>query len=56
MGTILLFTLPSIIINAFITKEQKKAARVANMEAINELSNYRKFADYSRYTEKESEI
>lgn len=56
MGTILLFTLPSIIINAFITKEQKKAARVANMEAINELSDYRKFADYSRYTEKESEV
>ena len=43
------FTLPSIGINACITKEQKKASRVANMLAINEMQDYRNFADYSRF-------
>lgn len=47
--TILLSTLPSIGVNAYITKEQKKASRVADMLAINELSDYRTFADYSRF-------
>ncbi len=42
-GIILLSTLPSILINAFITKEQKKASRIADMLAINEMSDYRKF-------------
>lgn len=45
---ILLSSLPSIGVNAYITKEQKKASRVADMLAINELSDYRQFADYSR--------
>lgn len=49
ISTILLSTLPSIGINAYITKEQKKASRVANMLAINELQDYRNFADYSRF-------
>ena len=48
-STIMLSTLPSIVINAYITKEQKKASRVANMLAINELNDYRHFADYSRF-------
>ena len=47
--TALGFTLPSIGINAYITKEQKKASRVANMLAINEMQDYRNFADYSRF-------
>ena len=49
ISTILLSTLPSIGINAYITKEQKKASRVANMLAINEMQDYRNFADYSRF-------
>lgn len=47
-SAIFLSTLPSIGLNAYITKEQKKASRVADMLAINELSDYRQFADYSR--------
>lgn len=47
--TVLGFTLPSIALNAYITKEQKKASRVANMLAINEMQDYRNFADYSKY-------
>ena len=50
--TILLSTLPSIGINAYITKKQKKASRVADMLAINELSDYKNFADYSRFKDK----
>ena len=49
ISTLLLSTLPSIGINAYITKEQKKASRVANMLAINEMQDYRNFADYSRF-------
>lgn len=45
---VMLSSLPSIGVNAYITKEQKKASRVADMLAINELSDYRQFADYSR--------
>lgn len=47
--TVLGFTLPSVLINTYITKEQKKASRVANMLAINEMQDYRNFADYSRF-------
>ena len=49
MMTIIGCTLPSIALNAYITKEQKKASRVANMLAINEMQDYRNFADYSKY-------
>ncbi len=45
---VIISLLPSIGVNAYITKEQKKASRVADMLAINELSDYRQFADYSR--------
>lgn len=44
---IFLSTLPAIIANAYITKKQKRASRVADMLAIQELSDYRNFADYS---------
>ncbi len=43
IGIILLSTIPSILINAYITKEQKKASRIANMLAINEMQDYRHF-------------
>ena len=42
-GIILLSLIPAIIINALITKEQKKASRIADMKAIEELNDYRKF-------------
>ncbi len=42
-GVILLSVLPSIIMNAAITKEQKKASRVADMMAIKELDDYKNF-------------
>lgn len=43
MIAMLLSTLPSIGLNAIITKEQKKASRIADMLAINEMSDYRHF-------------
>lgn len=43
LSAILLSILPSIGINALITKEQKKASRIADMLAINEMSDYRHF-------------
>ena len=49
MSVVFLSTLPSILINAFITKEQKKASRVADMLAINEMQDYKNFVDYSRF-------
>ena len=42
-GIVMLSTIPAMIINAHITKEQKKASRIADMIAINELNDYRKF-------------
>ena len=46
---IFLSVLPSIGINAYITKEQKKASRAADMMSIKDLEDYRNFADYSKY-------
>lgn len=43
MGIVLLSTVPTILINAYNTKEQKKASRVADMLAINEMQDYRTF-------------
>jgi len=42
-GIIVLSLIPAIIINAIITKEQKKASRIADMKAIEELNDFRKF-------------
>ena len=42
-GIVLLSIVPAVFINIFITKEQKKASRVADMKAIDELNDYRKF-------------
>ena len=49
ISIVFLSSLPSILINTYVTKEQKKASRVANMLAINELQDYRNFADYSKF-------
>ena len=43
IGLIVLSSIPSILVNAIITKEQKKASRIANMLAINEMQDYRDF-------------
>lgn len=43
MGVVFLSTIPSILINAKITTEQKKASRIADMLAINEMQDYRQF-------------
>lgn len=43
MGVIFLSTIPSILLNAYVTKQQKKASRVADMLAINEMQDYRTF-------------
>lgn len=42
-GIVMLSTIPAMIINAIVTKEQKKASRIADMMAINDLDDYRKF-------------
>ena len=43
-GIVMLSLIPAFIINAIITKEQKKASRIADMKAIDELNDYRKFS------------
>ena len=42
-GIVMLSTIPAMLINMLITKEQKKASRIADMKAINELDDYRLF-------------
>ena len=44
LGIVYLSLIPAIIINAIITKEQKKASRIADMKTIEELKDYRKFS------------
>ena len=39
----MLAMIPAILLDIYITKEQKNASRVADMLAINELSDYRQF-------------
>ncbi len=43
IGLVVLSSIPSIFVNAIITKEQKNASRIANMLAINEMQDYRDF-------------
>ena len=52
VSIVLLSTLPTLGINAYVTKEQKKASRVADMLAIDEMQDYKNFADYSRFKDK----
>ncbi len=42
-GIVMLSSVPSIFLTNYITKEQKKASRIADMKSINELNDYRKF-------------
>lgn len=43
---VMIGALPAVGFDIYITKEQKKASRIADMMAIKELSDYRNFADY----------
>ena len=45
----------SIGFNIYITKEQKNASKVADMIAINEMGDYRHFADYSNKTPRKND-
>lgn len=47
--------LVSIGFNIYITKEQKNASKVADMIAINEMDDYRHFADYSNKTPRKND-
>ena len=43
IGIVMLSAIPAMLINTYITKEQKKASRIADMNAIQDLDDYRKF-------------
>ena len=49
IGTISLFTLPTVFINSHFAKIKKMAARISDMQTMMELEDYRFFADYSRF-------
>ena len=49
IGTIALFTIPSLFINSYFAKAQKMGARISDMMTMNDLEDYRFFADYSKY-------
>lgn len=48
--------IPPILLDIFITKEQKNASRVADMLAMKELEDIRNFADYSEIEQKPNEV
>ena len=41
----------TLLLNAYVTKEQKNASRVADMLALKDLEDIRHFADYSENKE-----
>ena len=50
IGTIALFTIPSLLINSYFAKTKKMGARISDMMTMKELEDYRFFADYSSET------
>lgn len=48
--------IPSVILDIFVTKEQKKSSRVAHMMAIEDLKDYRHFANYNNLNAKEQDL
>ena len=50
IGTTMLFAMPSLVINNAILKERKRSARISDMLTIQELSDYKIYADYSRFS------
>lgn len=53
IGTISIFTLPSLLINSHFAKVKKMGARISDMLTMKDLEDYRFFADYSRFEEAE---
>lgn len=51
IGTIGLFTAPSMFINSYFAKAQKMGARISDMATMKDLEDYRFFADYSKFTQ-----
>ena len=49
LGVISIFTLPTLFINAYFAKAQKMGARISDMMTMQELEDYRFFADYSEF-------
>lgn len=47
VGGSLMGVLPVLLLDIFITKEQKKASRIADMLAIKEMQDYRHYVDYN---------
>ena len=55
LASVLISCAPIIAFDFYITKEQKAASRVANMQAINELNDVEKFAGYGTKEQNRSE-
>ena len=53
IGTISLFTLPSLLANSYFAKAQKMGARISDMATMKDLEDYRFFADYDKSLEAE---
>ena len=49
IGTISVFTLPTLLINSHFAKVKKMGARISDMITMKDLEDYRFFADYSRF-------
>ncbi len=49
LGIISLFTIPTMLVNAYFAKAQKMGARISDMMTMKDLEDYRFFADYSRF-------
>ena len=47
VGTIGLFTAPTLLLNSYFAAAQKKGARISDMITMKEMEDYRFFADYS---------
>ena len=53
IGTISLFTFPTLLVNSYFAKMKKMGARISDMLTMKDLEDYRFFADYS---EREKEL
>lgn len=51
MGGMFVTMLPIMGLEVFVTKEQKKASRIADMLAIKEMNDYRHYVDYNNLTD-----
>ena len=56
VGGVIVGLLPTFALEYYITKEQKKASRVADMLAIKDLSDYRHFVDYNNLEKEQVNI